>query len=56
MYVHKWLLVNPSFRDRVDPRAGGHFTQADFDESWYDVFGADAVDTLVVLKVIKGGY
>ena len=38
--------------DRVEGAvfAGGPFAQADFDESWDDVFGADAVDGLLILS------
>lgn len=33
----------------VEVFAGGPFAQADFDGSWVDVFGAEAVEDLLIL-------
>ena len=34
----------------VEVFAGGPFAQADFDGSWVDVFGAEAVEDLLILS------
>ena len=35
--------------DAVEVFAGGPFAQADFDDSWDDVFGTEAVEDLLIL-------